>query len=274
MALVVALLLNATVALGALFVAGSAFAQDFDPPEQSDAKFHALNRFGDSIYSSSAIFWDLDYINDPQTHADCFDLLWATEQRIGRNLTDREIWRLLPTILAALKETAAQNSPGPAEPQSQEGLASHTKVLTAKGPMYIALLRPGGEVLSFDVKTGDLVTNRVVRLYGGISTSLLGIRPPSINDFGPHLSVSRDQPFYWPNARYFGSLDTFRSHSLLLYRFSNSPTTASLLVPRGDLDESTWGEASVFQLELEGEPHNFFANGILVQSYVKGTGGK
>ncbi len=272
MKLLVVLLLNAPVALGALFVAGTAFAQDFDPPEQSEAKappFHPFPRRYFEPGSEPA---------DRKIRLGCNDLLRATEKRMGRALTDEEVKRLLPTVLAALENSAAQTSPEPGHTQWQQGLASGTKVLTVDGELDIGLIEPGTQVISYDLSRRLIVSNEVVRIHSGISKSHVTTRL-RYKGFSPPPVVSRKQRFYWTDVSTFSPLDTFGEMSHL---FAIELHFVDLKIPernryyhlpRGELVESPL-ETPVFQLELKDEPHNFFANQILVQSHIKKAGGK
>ncbi len=253
--------------VGALFVVGSAFAQDFGASENGDLKSPYLFRISKMLFKAGFHNESVD----PRTLIDCHDLLVATQRRMGRELTDEEIARLMPSILAALEKTAAQPARLPPNSPFCEGLASDTRVLTPKGPIDIVLLKNGDEVLSFDKDRGRIVINKIVSLHGGIAKSILGIRP-AVKGFGPHLLFSPEQPFYTPTVSVFSSLRTLHNNSELLYLelFSAKQPFA---VSRGGFIEHT-RETPVFQLELEGEPNNFFAGGLLVQSYVPSAGGK
>jgi hypothetical protein len=256
--------------VGALFVAGSAFAQDFDSPDKIAAKAAAFNRLGRDIYKHQN---PLLRIADAQIHAECLDLLWATEQRVGRHLTAEEILRVLPNILAALSGEAEQTPNISAINRIQEGLDLSTKVLTLNEPTYIALLRPGSEVLSYDLNASALVTNKVVGIHGGIPKSILIVRPGLRGHLAP-VMVNVNQPFYRPSAFSYRALGNAVKEGELLFLPSNSSRKKPGPVPIGSLSKVTHQDSATFQLQLDSEPHNFFANGILVQSYVEGNGDK
>ncbi len=254
---------------GALFVVSSAFAQEFDQPEKIAAKADALNRLGWWMYQENTLLRVLD----AQIHADCFDLLWATEQRVGRHLTATEVLRLLPNILAALSGEAEQTPNMSAFNRSHEGLDFSTKILTLNVPTYIALLKPGSEVLSYDLNARALVTNKVARIHGGIPKSILIVLPGLRGHLVP-VRVTENQRFYRPSGSSYRALGNAIKEGELLYLHSNSSTKRPVHVPIVSLSKVTHQDSAMFQLELESEPHNFFANGILVQSYVESAGGE
>ncbi len=264
--------------VGALVIAGSAFAQDFDPPEQIEANAPPLHRFVRTLLWPDGLSRLLDH---PQTRSECNSLLMATEQRLGRELTEEEVKRLLPTIRRAIEETLAQTSPGRATAQLQQGLATNTNVLTADGPVDIELVKPGTQIISYDLERGLTVTNKVVRLHRGKALWILGVKP-IVTGFGPkyvfsgadpHIVVSRELPFFMPFVSAFLPLSRIvKDRELLFFRQIygiNKP------IPIPSINSSNLPlETPIFQLELEGEPHNFFAAGLLVQSHIKKAGGK
>jgi hypothetical protein len=256
--------------VGALFIAGSAFAQDFDPPEQDGSKVTPIHRFARTISRPDG----LDGRFDPRTHENCIALLMATEKRMGRELTEEEVKRLLPTIVAALENTAPQTSLERARSRLHSGVDIFTKVLTVDGPRSLAWIKRGTEVISYDVNTGALVANKFVRNHTTTSRSQLSVRP-SIKQFAAFLVVNSEQQFFRPSVSAFSTLHSMTKESEILYlgakRGWRKPVPTP--VPIGGAIPTKL-EETFFQLELESEPHNFFAKGILLQSYVPSAGGE
>jgi hypothetical protein len=204
---------------------------------------------------------------DPQladsiAQKNCMSLLMATEARMGRELTTEEIMRLLPRILAAIS-----NPPG---------VVSDTEVVTAEGHTKIAHLKPGDEIISYDANTGELVANKVIEVHHEVAKDIKLLQQ-GFKYFLPELRISPTQKFFRPADSTFSTLAAMKKGTFLLQIDSVGSPKRTWNLQRGSLSKS-FKEAPVLQLELAGEPHNFFAAHVLVQSYVplpaESTGGQ
>ncbi len=240
--------------VGALFVAGSAFAQTIP-----------LNIVTSTILADLASKAKLSGTQ----FIECARILEATQGKIGRRLSQDELVGLMPRILPA---TAAHGSSEPVQTEFG-GFLKSVFVQTPNGPKLFTLLRPGDEVVSFDTTKFIFVTNRVHQLHLGTTGSVTGVRQLGAAKFST-LWADATQRFYDPIQSTYSIMNSaITTQNLLLANFDNQPFRFAAL-KRGPLQEVPTQDYAVFQIELEGEPHNFFAADFLVQSYVAPAGGE
>jgi hypothetical protein len=252
MKLIVALLLNAPLALG------STTKQRILPESILDRGpyFHRL-----AVMTFGAI--RLHGAVDLRTRKDCISLLRATETRMGRELTKEEVARLIPSVLDGLK--VKPTPPVAAEDEMHEGVIAATQILMLDDSKYIGSIKPGDEVISYDVNTKKLIANKVVGFRGGIAPSTLSILHHRV-PLEPPLTVGSKQKLFSPRASAFLPYGALSKWDELLF------VTEYIFPLACGTSSANREETPVYQLELESEPHNFFAEGVLVQSYIAPRG--
>jgi hypothetical protein len=252
MSLIVALLFNAHVALSAIS------HNIFDSAEIGESKDRSTY-----VLARKTIGLVHPWV-DPKTLDSCIDLLVATQTRIGRELTEEEVKRLLPSIQVALKKAPTQQA-GLADPTNLKGLGTQTRVLTPDGYVAAHLLKVGQEVVSYDKLKRTFVANRVIGIRDAVVIGTFNIQPGNKRLETP-LTVGRGQSFFFPHWDRFASLQFMDRSNLLL--FTEGTTQQRLwVIPLGIISEDEQ-DTQILQIELEGKPHNLFADGIMVQSYV------
>jgi hypothetical protein len=208
------------------------------------------------------------------THfADCARILESTQRKLGRELTATELERLLPKVLPAIEATAdgvVLNTLG--------GLSVSTAVQTPNGPKQIISLRPGDEVVSFEPTKRLFVINKVLNLYSSTTRKVLGATPYTDGKFLHRFWVDLKQTFYNPSIPGVVKLNPALDRQDLLFAETLYSIGPVLLLGGHVRELDIQRDSAVFQLKLEREPHNFFADGFLVQSYVplpaESTGGQ
>lgn len=188
----------------------------------------------------------------------CEEILVATEQRLGRPLTEAEITANLDIILKATGESMAPPL------RFRFCFTGETMVSTPSGPRPIGDLQVGDAVVSIDVESKKPVVNRIaaVRQIPNQSYSRLENQNPPINvtDGHPFYSESKDLP-----ADYRPISEIPEDANLFKVNPNAGPTGILTPIARGCYVKQP-GQATVFDLSMEGEPRNFIAEGILVHN--------
>lgn len=194
----------------------------------------------------------------------CERILVDAAQRLERPLTDAEVALALPKVLNATGEALVRKAaPAPRRP-GPFCFTEEMLVLTPSGERPIADLRPGDEVISFDLHRRQIVTNTIANifLHPAEPFSRLVDLPRPIDVTGRHQFFAQDgglAPGYYP-------IEEIPERSCLLYSPIISPSALSFeKVQRGRflVQPST---AHVFDLQMTGEPRNFIVHGVLVHN--------
>lgn len=139
-----------------------------------------------------------------------------------------------------------------------------TRVLTPEGWRLVEDLAPEDEVWSFDVTRREPVVRRVVRVMRSVAPAIARMEAGELAVRG----VTGSHPF-WDAARSeFVRFDALSLASRLLAWFGSGEAHEVEVTAIARVRART--EAEVFNLEVEGPEHNYFAEGILVHN--KSTG--
>ena len=142
-----------------------------------------------------------------------------------------------------------------------------TRVLTPRGPRPIEDLAIGDEVVSFDVVARRLVVRRVARTLRALAAETFRI------DAGEHtvLGVTSEHPFFDAVAGEYRPVSALTLRAQLLVTVGNGDVAAR---PLDALTRARHkAEVEVFNLTIEGEEQNYFAEGILVHNKSVDPGG-
>lgn len=144
-----------------------------------------------------------------------------------------------------------------------------TRVLTPQGWRAIESLARGDEVQSYDTLTKAVVTRKVARLISSQTTQVARLQAGELSIAG----VSLTHPMWDESAqRWTKVAELSLATSVVALLPGGSPRTIALtelsLLP-------SKAPVEVFNLEVDGEEHNYFAEGILVhnKSPLGGYGG-
>lgn len=146
-----------------------------------------------------------------------------------------------------------------------------TRVGTPRGRRPIEDLEVGDEVTSFDLATRRFVTRRVAKLIRSLAAETFRV------EAGEHaiVGVTASHPFYDAAAGQFVRLDELTVRSQLLVSVAEGEIATRPLGVLARLPSR--GEVEIFNLSIEGEEQNYFAEGILVHNksprYEGGSGG-
>lgn len=200
----------------------------------------------------------------------CERILIDSAQRLGRALTEDEIAQNVFDILQVTGESLVRL---PGEPFCFTG---KMKVLTSGGERPIESLRPGDEVLSFDLDTRQLVSNRI-QFVTQHANQLVG----RLIDVPRPIDVTARHKFFVAagglSAGFYPVEEISEMAQLLFLPRGGQPASAMV----GSLAGSkmlrsvnrgryiTVGHDTVHSLELVREPKNFFVNGVLVHNGIK-----
>jgi hypothetical protein len=135
-----------------------------------------------------------------------------------------------------------------------------TRVWTPRGRRPIEDLEVGDEVLSFDLASRRLVTRKVGRLVRARAAEVFRV------EAGEHAiaGVTAEHPFYDAAAGVYSKVDQLTVRSELLVLVGEGEIAARKLSTLSRLPGK--GEIEVFNLSIEGDEQNYFAEGILVHN--------
>jgi hypothetical protein len=135
-----------------------------------------------------------------------------------------------------------------------------TRILTPRGLRAIEDLVPGDEVISYDTTTGATLVRRVVGLSQKTAESTLQLRAGG----GVIEGVTSEHPFWEARAaKWTVAAELHMGAVLVAYDGREAPRQVEIaLLRRFTFDHAV----AVFNLEVEGPEHNYFAEGILVHN--------
>ncbi len=135
-----------------------------------------------------------------------------------------------------------------------------TRVLTPKGPRRIDELTPGDEVWSFDLARREVAIRRVVQVFRSRAQEIARFEAGESTIEG----VTASHPFFDATRSEFVALGAMSLASrALVWWGSGAPreeavSTLARVAGRAEVE--------VFNLEVEGPEHNYFAEGVLVHN--------
>lgn len=205
----------------------------------------------------------------------CEQILVNAAERLNRPLTFLEIENSLEDILRETGESmvpvpAPTPAPSPRPSTRHQWPVCFTgsmQVLTPSGERSISELRPGDEVISFDHATSRVVTNRIAYVFPheNRAYSRLISLPRPIDVTGRHqfwASGAGLQPGYHP-------IEEIPHNACLMYASVNDwNSNGAVRINRGAY-VSQPDLATVYDLQLIGEPRNFIVHGVLVHNVIK-----
>jgi hypothetical protein len=155
-----------------------------------------------------------------------------------------------------VKATSLAQSYGESDP-SKTCFAPGTLVLTPQGERAIEDLRGGDEVLSIDPGSKAIVTNRVrkIHLYKN------GDKAQMLTRLGFRVEANPRHHFYVPELNSYVPMIDLKPQSSVLVWEQNRARVDFVTELRAQP-----GFSNLIDLELEAEPHNFLANGIMVHN--------
>ena len=127
-------------------------------------------------------------------------------------------------------------------------------VSTPHGPKAISEIQIGDQVNSFDEQTGQVVTNTVESIDMGEDRAFGRLEDHAIQVTSEHL-------FYAPETRDYRRIGEMHSAQKLQSVQENS----SCLMERGPYSPDI-GRGTVYNLHMQGEPHNYMVNGMVVHN--------
>lgn len=135
-----------------------------------------------------------------------------------------------------------------------------TRVGTPKGRRPIEDLEVGDEVLSFDLASRRFVTRRVAKVIRSLAAETFRL------EAGEHAiaGVTASHPFYDAAAGKYVRLDELTVRSQLLVSVADGEIAPRPLGAIARLPVK--GEVEIFNLSIEGDEQNYFAEGILVHN--------
>lgn len=135
-----------------------------------------------------------------------------------------------------------------------------TRISTPRGRRPIEDLEPGDEVLSFDLATFRVVVRKVARVLRSRAKELYRL------EAGEHAvaGVTGSHPFFEARRAAFVRVDELTMSAQLLVspvqgEIATRPLTSMTRLPDR-------GEVEIFNLSVDGEEHNYFAESILVHN--------
>jgi hypothetical protein len=196
--------------------------------------------------------------------SECWKLLVATQERLGRELTFAEIKALLPRVLKTTGEqlvTTVKRSPSKRR-HTTIGLAESMHVVTPRGSVNIQDLNEGDEVLSYNHFNRKFTIHAIKRVFSGFSEKL-GILP-----CGTTLSINVRVLTYHSEFRSLDKLS--KTDDILKLLTLSQGGLGFYITSRGQF--RLIEPANVHHLELEDGPGNFIANGVVVKALnIKGS---
>lgn len=135
-----------------------------------------------------------------------------------------------------------------------------TRVATPRGRRPIEDLAVGDEVLSFDLTAHRVVTRRVGKVLRARAAEVFRL------EAGDHAiaGVTAEHPFYDAASRAYHRVDELTVRSQLLVTAGDGEIAVRPLRSLSRLPAKS--EIEVFNLTIEGDEQNYFAEGILVHN--------
>lgn len=137
-----------------------------------------------------------------------------------------------------------------------------TRVWTPRGLRPIEELVPGDEVLSFDVLTRRVVTRKVGKALRASATEVFRV------EAGEHAiaGVTAEHPFFDAATGAYLRVDELTVRARLLVTNGQGETAVRPLTAVSRVTPRGAGEIEVFNLSVEGDEQNYFAEGVLVHN--------
>jgi hypothetical protein len=167
--------------------------------------------------------------------------------------------RVLPilSLLAPLMMACSEGSGG----NDASCFVRGTRILTPTGWRPIESLQPGDAVMSFDPTERRLVAREVAKVYRAEANILLDVAAGEITLRG----VTESHPFWDDTAKEWVRADALSLRSSLLVTMPGAGAPRALRVT-GLRAGPVPAPVEVFNLEVAGAEHNYFAEGILVHN--------
>lgn len=166
---------------------------------------------------------------------------------------------LLPPVLGSVLASALLACGG-----ETSCFVSGTRVLTPRGLRTIEELAEGDEVVSFDPERGAIAVRRVREILHRTVRQVVRVRAGEISIAG----VSPDHPFWDATTRTFRPVATLSLESRLSVLLPGTRTPRDLAVE--EIAVVAGPPVEVWNLEVDGEEHTYFAEGILVHNKACG----
>jgi hypothetical protein len=143
-----------------------------------------------------------------------------------------------------------------------------SRVLTPKGWRPIESLAEGDEVTSFDPDRGAVAVRRIRKIMQRTVERVVRVQAGEIAIAG----VSPEHPFWDATTRSFLPVASLSLDTRLLVLLPGAREPRELQVDAVALLPSA-GRVEVWNLEVDGEEHTYFVEGILVHNKSTSTGG-
>lgn len=143
-----------------------------------------------------------------------------------------------------------------------------SRVLTPKGWRPIESLAEGDEVTSLDPERGAVVVRRIRKVMKRSAPRVVRVQAGEIAVAG----VSPEHPFWDAATRSFRPVASLSLDSRLLVLLPGAREPRELAVDAVALLANA-GPVDVWNLEVEGEEHTYFVEGILVHNKSTSSGG-
>lgn len=194
----------------------------------------------------------------------CEQMLVNMQMQLKEVLTHEKWFEIVAYRFLDLSGERLVDPPAPQPRRHAYCFTGEMRVLTQHGERPIQDLKVGDEVLSVDVRTGDLIPNRItsaVRVPQRSFCVLLDV-PRPLNVTLTHLFLSRDV-----NGEYeYKPIEAIVSDSVVrALPEENMRRTHFRFTPRGRLSPQI-DLADVYELTLENEPHNYVIEGLVVHN--------
>jgi len=165
---------------------------------------------------------------------------------------------ILSGIVGAVAPACFQVAPEPEE--AFFCFIAGTRVDTPGGPRPIDGLKSGDEVWSWDVETASVVVRRIARVLRSEVRTICRVEVGATIIAG----VTPSHPFYRPDGGDYAALRDLRSDERLLRLVDGD--VGEVKISGLHITEHPEPQVPVFNLEVEGPEHNYFAEGILVHN--------
>ena len=133
-----------------------------------------------------------------------------------------------------------------------------TKILTPSGKISIEKIKSGSVIYSYDETKKELVKNKVIKLITHIKPTDQAVEL-TLED-GTKLGVTTSHPFYSPIDGKYRKLKELKiGDTVLVHKGSFKEVKIKSIVTKRNFKID-------YNLELEGDPHNYIAEGVVVHN--------